>query len=92
MKYVRIGWKHWHPDEPVTLYSELDDNRFEIRKVEVFRDGRYGYASSGRSRGSTKLGILAMPELSEIAKDPQFEPVAITREEFEDVWARSRLG
>jgi hypothetical protein len=29
-----------------------------------------------------------MPELGEIARDAQFEPVEITREEFEDVWAR----
>jgi hypothetical protein len=29
-----------------------------------------------------------VPELSEIAKDKQFEPIAITLEEFETVWAR----
>ena len=27
-----------------------------------------------------------MPELAEIAKDRQFEPADITREEFEMVW------
>jgi hypothetical protein len=37
---VRVGWKHQHPDDPVILYSELDGNRFEVRKVEVFRNGR----------------------------------------------------
>jgi uncharacterized protein DUF6881 len=41
MKYVRVGWKHQHPAEPVALYSELDDNRFEVRKIEVFRNGRF---------------------------------------------------
>jgi len=88
MTYVRVAWKHQQPDEPVTLYSELDKNRFEVRKVEVYRDGHVGYAESGRSSGGTKLGIVAMPMLSEIAKDPQFEPVEITKEEFEAAWAR----
>jgi len=75
-------------DEPVILYSELDANRLEVRKVEVFRNGQCGYASAEASRGGTKLGILAMPQLSEIARDPQFETVEITCEEFEGVWAR----
>jgi hypothetical protein len=88
MNYIRVGWKHQHVDEPVILYSELDDNRFEVRKVEVFRNGRCGYASPEVSSGQTRLGIVAVPELSEIAKDPQFEPVEVTREEFESVWAR----
>ncbi|MGO8999384.1 MAG: DUF6881 domain-containing protein [Polyangiaceae bacterium] len=88
MRYVRVGWKHQHPDEPVILYSELDANRFEVRKVEVFRSGRFGYASAKEASGGTKLGLLAMPDLYEMAKDPQFEPAEITREEFEAVWAR----
>jgi hypothetical protein len=86
MKYLRVGWKHQHPDEPVILYSELDDSRFEVRKVEVFRDGRCGYAGPQVGSRGTKLGIVAVPELSEIAKDPQFEPLEITREEFEAAW------
>jgi hypothetical protein len=88
MKYLRVGWKHQHPDEPVILYSELDDNRFEVRKIEVFRNGRHGYASAEGASGGTKLGVIAVPELGDIAKDSQFEPVEITREEFEAAWAR----
>ena len=88
MRYVRVGWRHQRPDEPVILYSELDSNRFEVRKVEIFRNGRCGYASPEGSSDGTKLGTLAMPELNEIAKDPQFQPVEITQREFESVWAR----
>ena len=61
---------------------------FVARIAQVFRNGQCGYASAEASRGGTKLGILAMPQLSEIARDPQFEPVEITCEEFEGVWAR----
>jgi len=90
MKYLRVGWKHHHSDEPVILYSEVDDNRFEVRKIDVFRDGRCGYASSDGASGGTKLGLVAVPALNEIASDPQFEPVEITREEFEEAWARRK--
>jgi hypothetical protein len=39
MNYVRVEWKHPHQDEPILLYSELDEERFEVRKIEVFRNG-----------------------------------------------------
>ncbi len=88
MTYIRVAWIHEHPEEPVILYSELDADRWEVRKVEVFRTGRCGYADSKESSGGTGLGEVPVPELSEIARDPQFEPVEITRDEFEEVWAR----
>jgi hypothetical protein len=88
MTYLRVGWKHSHTEEPVILYSELDDNRFEVRKVEVFRNGRHGYASADGASSGTMLGVIAVPDPSEIANDPQFEPVEITREELEAAWAR----
>jgi hypothetical protein len=86
MKYIRVNWKHQYPDEPVTLYSELDDGRWEVRKVEVFRDGRIGYASAEEQSGGTYLGELPTPELSEIGEDPEFDPLEITQVEFEFVW------
>jgi hypothetical protein len=86
MKYIRVKWNHQHRDEPVLLYSELDLERCEKRKVEVFQDGDCGYASISEAAGSTRLGEEPIPPLHEIASDPQFEPVEITKEEFEEVW------
>jgi hypothetical protein len=37
MTHIVVTWHHQHPDEPVELFSELDDERFEVRKVEVSR-------------------------------------------------------
>lgn len=45
MQYVRVRWIHSLPGEPVTLLSELDDDRFEVRKLEIFHDGSTGRAS-----------------------------------------------
>jgi hypothetical protein len=88
MNYIKIKWIHSHPDDPVLLYSELDSERWEKRKVEVFQDGHCGYASLTESCGPTRLGEEPIPPLDEIASDAQFDPVEITREEFEAIWAK----
>jgi hypothetical protein len=92
MKYVKVRWIHAIPDEPVMLFSELTDDMWETRKVEVYADGRADFADSEERSGSTKLGIEPYPPLEEIAADPQFEPVVISAEEFEAAWesAKSR--
>ena len=72
------------------LYSELDDRRFEVRKVEVYRDGHAGYASASEEVGGTMLGLVPIPKLDEIADDPAFEPVEINAVEFEEVWSKRK--
>jgi hypothetical protein len=37
--YIRVACRHDHRDEPVLIYCELDEARWETRKIEVFRDG-----------------------------------------------------
>jgi hypothetical protein len=88
MRYIKVRWIHSLPDEPVLLYSELDDDRWEMRKVEVFADGRCSYASATKSVGSTDLSLEPIPPTASIARDPQFEPFEITKQEFEDIWAK----
>ena len=90
MRYFRVYWSHEHPDEPIELYSELDEAGWETRKVEVFRNGTIGFASNSEASGSTVLGEAPVPSLEEIASDPQFRPTQITKEEFERLWARRR--
>jgi hypothetical protein len=92
MKYICVKWKHSLPDEPILLYSEVDDDRLEVRKVEVYRDGRKGYAGPGEASASTRLAQqTSLPSLAEIAADPQFEPAEITPEQFEEVWEKRRI-
>lgn len=88
MKYILVKWKHLFRDEPELLYSELDEQRWEQRKVEVFPDGHMDYAEEKKSSGSTRLGLTPIPELWEIAADEQFEPTEITKDDFEKVWAK----
>jgi hypothetical protein len=90
MKYIKVTWIHSLPNEPVWLYSELSDDLWETRKVEIFPDSTQGYASHSEEVGTTKLAIEPFPSLDEIASDPQFLPEEITYEEFETVWAQRR--
>ena len=87
--FIRVYWRHSSPDEPVELLSELDGERFEVRKVEIWADGRSGYASQAEEVGGTRLGELPVPPLSEIAADPQFEPHEISEAEFDQRWRES---
>jgi hypothetical protein len=88
MKYLKVKWIHNPADEPVWLYSELDDDRWETRKVEIFPDGTTGFASSAGSAGTTELSLVPLPALEEIAADPEFAPEEIGGREFEEVWAK----
>lgn len=90
MTYIRVAWLHDLIDEPVTLYSELDADRFEVRKVEVFRDGSCGYASASECAGGTDLGDVAAPGIEELNRMGEFEAVEITPAEFESEWIRRR--
>lgn len=87
---MRCIWHHNHLDEPVLLYCEMNEQRWEQRKVEVFRNGHMAYGSKTEvSLLCAGLGLEANPSLEYIAKDPQFEPQEITKEEFEKIWAQA---
>ena len=91
MKYIRVKWNHANPDEPVWIFSELDAEGREIRKLECFRNGFCDFATADAFSGSAKLSTGPLPDLSKLAaRDPEFEPVEITKEEFEDVWKKRR--
>jgi hypothetical protein len=87
MQYLKVSWHHSLPDGPVVLYSEIDEQRWERRKVYLFREGPPGIAGLGRSTRSVFLATERLPSLSEIVADREFTPVEISREEFEAVWA-----
>lgn len=72
------------------LYSELDDERYETRKVEVFDDGHMEWADPSRESATTGLGEVPVPDLAEIGADPQFVPLEISAEEFEAVWTAAQ--
>lgn len=91
MRYLKVTWRHDLPDEPVALFSELDEANREVRKVEAFADGHYGFADTVENSVPTVLAELPLPPFDEIASDSQFHPEWITRSDFEKIWHRARL-
>ena len=89
MIYMKVRWKHNFSDEPILLFSEMDDNRNEIRKVEVYRGDLMGYAWGDISSNGTFLSKCEIPELSVINEDIQFRGVEIGKEEFERIWEKA---
>jgi hypothetical protein len=87
MTYLKVKWIHTDPDYPVLIYSELDHERWELRKVEIFPDGRMDYAGPGVEVGDTGLSTMSYPSLEKIAANPVFEPEVISKAEFEKIWA-----
>lgn len=92
MIYLRVDWVHSRPEDPVALFSELDAQRWEARKVEVYRDGTCAWASEAETAGGATLGLEPVPDVTAIAADPQFRPREITAAEFEAVWSERRRG
>ena len=89
MQYIKVKWIHSFPDEPVWLYSELDDNRWEVRKVYIFPDATIEYAGPNGNIGSTILGLESVPPLEEIASDSEFIANEISVDEFETIWRKA---
>jgi hypothetical protein len=87
----KVFWHHDFPDEPVVLYSEIDAG-LEVRKVEVYRDGRHDYADGSQSTETTLLGEGLTPSADEINADPEFTAEEISAEEFKRVWRRAVRG
>ncbi|MDC8012507.1 DUF6881 domain-containing protein [Tahibacter soli] len=92
MNYLKVRWVHQRQSDPVLLLSELDDDRYELRKVEVFPDGRMGFSGLVRSSGGTVLGEKPVPVATEIAADPQFIVEQSDSLAFEDAWRAALSG
>ena len=81
--YLRVEWRHQGPD-PALIYSELDEQRGEVRKVEMFRDSRVTHAWGKGSTGTTQLGDQPAP--SSCRPRDELLVTEISRADFEAVW------
>ncbi|MCD9020575.1 DUF6881 domain-containing protein [Cohnella silvisoli] len=86
MKYILVEWIHNNIEEPIVIYCELDEHGFEIRKVEVYKNGEYGVASNEIEWNNSFLSYEPLPSIEEIGRDSQFRPKIINEKEFQTVW------
>ena len=85
---VRVRWIHESGDDPVWISAELDEENWENRKVEIWANGRRGYADANNNAGQTMLSVEPWPDPHEIDRDEQFEVARLTKAEFETIWDR----
>ena len=85
--YLRVRWEHDFADDPVDMISEIGPDGYERRKVEVFRDGRLGWADKDHEVGGTGLGRIAVPPLDEINAQEEFLASRVEAADFERAWA-----
>ena len=88
MKYIKVQWNNEFPEGPILIYSEIDNEQWEHRKIEVFRHERQGYADKTEEVGGSFLGIEPWPDLTKLGTEPEFEISEISADEFEQLWAR----
>ena len=87
MEYILLEWFHDIENEPYIIYSEIDSQRYEIRKIEVFKNGTYLKCSEEILSSQIELADVAFPEnIDEINRDRQFCAKYITKEDFERMW------
>lgn len=83
--FIKVIWFHQNVEDPILIYSELNPSKFEIRKVELFRNGKIGIANAALELNSM-LGICEVPSLAEINMNREFFGFEINKDEFECVW------
>ena len=89
-KYIGVEWIHEFTDEPRAIYLELDAERYEARKIEVFKDGSVTKVSRDKPEsGSTLLSSHPTPSLEEINASEEFHAQEISATEFEELWNSS---
>lgn len=91
MQYLMVEWIHELKDEPYVIFAEIDQNMYEVRKLELFRNGNVGFATKFSEYGGSILANHPYPSLGEIASNPEFNLKTIFKEEFEKVWNRYTL-
>jgi hypothetical protein len=90
MRHVRVRWLHDFEEEPVLYFSELGDDNYEVRKVQVYRDGRSEWADRSFESATVGLSEIAFPPTRDISSDSAFDAEEITPEEFEKWWTEAR--
>lgn len=89
MKYYQIYWIHDYPTDPIYLYSEVGNDGYEIRKINIYRDNTVGYAIDEIEFNGAGLSEKPFPPLEELnGKDEWDELISqeISFKEFEQVW------
>lgn len=89
MEYYKIQWIHNFEDEPVLIFSEVGEDKYETRKVEIYKNGKIGYAFENLEFNGAGLSEKPFPPLNELNGKDEYEEILtseISIGEFEAIW------
>ncbi len=90
MKYIKLEWFHDIETEPNIIYSEINNQQYEVRKVEVYKGGVFIKCSEEMVDSQIELADVPFPlNLDEINEDKQFLAKYISKEDFEKIWNKN---
>jgi hypothetical protein len=92
LMYLMVRWHHDGGEDPIVLYHEIAEGQREVRRIELFEDGRLQRSDKVEPDALTSLSLEPLPSLDEIREQPEFSAVEIGREAFEEVWNRAGEG
>jgi len=84
--YFHAVWFDASEDEPVEYYDELDADRYSIRCVRRYRDGRLEACSYTSDNWRDEMPEGPIPPIADINRDSQFSAKEISKSEFEAAW------
>jgi len=87
--YFHAAWLAAGEDEPVDWYDELDAERYPIRCVRQYRDGRREAFSYASENWRDVMPEGPLPPVAEINLNPEFSAKEISKTEFETMWSEA---
>ena len=92
MTYIKLAWSHESSRFPIEILSELDHERYEVRKIERFRDGRIHIVGPEGAASEDDLAEHPMPSEEVISRQPRLRSLPTSREEFEHIWQSAAIS
>ncbi|MFF0781309.1 DUF6881 domain-containing protein [Streptomyces sp. NPDC003720] len=86
MEYWKVDWLHDFQSEPTTLFNEIGDDGYEVRKVQHYRDGRKLKADALHESAEIGLSEIPVGAIEDVAGQPEFRATPITGAAFEEAW------
>lgn len=86
MRYFRVEWSSQSDADPMIIFTEVDADRWEQRKIEIYKNGSQGFADLQEECNGSMLGEEAWPDFALLHKEPEFSVLEITKQEFEKMW------
>ena len=86
MRYIKVEWFHENPADPYQILSEIDEDGWESRRIESFRDGRRGFADESENIGGSFLADKPWPSMDVLRAESEFKVHEIDAAMFDEIW------